>query len=93
MIIAVVLTNCDELKQEARKFPTTCYSLINDLDEAEIKIRNILFLGAEQTLSRPVAVSAFGFFDIDKYTISSICSVVAAYTIVFYQFDISISVS
>lgn len=83
------MNSCEEVKIASRKFPSTCYSLINELKPTEQKLQNALFLSAEQSLSHNMTISAFGFFELNRLTLSTMWSVVATYTIVIIQIHFS----
>lgn len=73
----------------ARKFPSTCYTLINQLENTETNIRNELILTANQTLNNFPVISMSGFYIINKFTLSVIFSTIATYTIVVVQIEMA----
>lgn len=79
----------DNLIEAARRFPSLCYILITELEENEINIKYELYLTANQSLDHFPVISASGFYQINKYTFSVICSTIATYTLVVIQIELA----
>lgn len=77
------------MEKKSRKFPTTCYTLLNDIEKSDKKLRSVLFLAAKQSLIESPTISASGFYPIDKSTLSTACSVIVTYIIVITQLDLA----
>lgn len=82
----------DNLIKTARTFPSICYILITELEDEEKDLRDELHLIANQSLSNFPVISASGFYQINKYTLSVICSTIATYTLVIIQIELAFNV-
>lgn len=91
ILFFLLISVSDNLLKTARKFPTTCYILINEIKDSENDIRDELFLMAKQSLDNFPVISAQGFFTINKLTLSVICSTIVTYTLVINQIEFTFS--
>lgn len=84
MTFGIVLISA-RLQETGRHFSTNCYILLNDLKNWENQLQIELFIAAKQSLMITPRITVFGFFNIDRSTISSITSVVLTHIIVISQ--------
>lgn len=88
-LIGLILINIDNLLKTIRQFPSICYILISKLKETEEALKDELYFTANQVLADFPEISVCGFFSINKFTLSVLCSTIATYTLVINQIAMS----